>query len=145
MKKKAKKAKAGKKKVIRKKSKKVVRKATRKKTVTESKKTGTRKGKQRKGGTKSAAAKKAPTINGTLIGHVTHYFPHVDAAVVKIENGGLAVGDTLYFKGHTTDFKQSVNSMQMDRAPIQKAGPGDEIGVEVKSRVREHDEVYKMR
>ena len=139
------KAKSAKKKTVRKKAKKTVRKAIRKKTVAKSKKKGSGKASKKKAGKQRAAVKKAPVINGTLLGHTTHYFPHVNAAVIKIEKGELVVGDNLYFKGHTTDFKQVVNSMQIDRAPIQKAGPGDEVGVEVKARVREGDEVYKLR
>jgi putative protease len=87
---------------------------------------------------------KTPVIQGMLIGHVTHYFPHVNAAAIKIEAGTLRGGDTLYFKGHTTDFKQAIQSLQMDHRPIQVARPGDEVGIQVKDRVREHDEVYKL-
>lgn len=78
------------------------------------------------------------------IGVVTHYFPHVDAAVVKMTKGSLAVGDTIIIKGHTTDFKEKVNSIQLDHVPINSASPGQEIGLLVKSKVREHDVVYKL-
>ncbi|MBI3306222.1 MAG: translation elongation factor-like protein [Candidatus Omnitrophica bacterium] len=83
-------------------------------------------------------------IQGKLIGLVTHYFPQVNAAVVKIDRSNLVVGDRVHIKGHTTDFKQTLNSLQIDRKPIEKAGKGDEIGVEVKARVRIGDEVYKL-
>ena len=78
------------------------------------------------------------------IGVVTHYFPHVEAAVVKITKGSLSVGDTIVVKGHTTDFKEKVNSLQLDRAPITTASPDQEIGLKVKKKVREHDVVYKL-
>lgn len=78
----------------------------------------------------------------TAIGIVTHYFPHVNAAVIKMKQG-LAVGDRIRIKGHTTDFTQSVTSMQIDREPINTAKKGDEIGLEVTSRVRQHDIVSK--
>ena len=73
-----------------------------------------------------------------MIGVVTHYFPHVQAAVIKLKKP-LAVGDTILIKGTTTDFQQQVESIQIDRVPIQKAKKGDEIGLQVKERVREHD------
>ncbi|OGW85533.1 MAG: translation elongation factor-like protein [Omnitrophica bacterium RIFCSPHIGHO2_02_FULL_46_11] len=73
-----------------------------------------------------------------IIGVVTHYFPHVQAAVVKLKKP-LAVGDTILLKGTTTDFEQTVASMQIDRIPLQNAKKGDEIGLQVKERVREHD------
>lgn len=77
-----------------------------------------------------------------IIGTVTHYFPKVRAAVIKLK-GTLILGDTIKLKGHTTDFTQSVTSMQIDRVPINQAKKGQEIGLLVNSRVRQHDIVYK--
>jgi len=81
---------------------------------------------------------------GELLGHVTHYFPHVHAAAAVIESGTLSIGDTILIKGKTTKFKQRVASLQINREPIQEAKPGDEIGIEVKSRARTHDAIYKL-
>ncbi|MCX5687207.1 MAG: hypothetical protein NTV71_00940 [Candidatus Omnitrophica bacterium] len=78
------------------------------------------------------------------IGIITHYFPKVDAAVVKLTKGNLSVGDKIVIKGHTSDFKEKVESIQLDHAPIQNAEQGMEIGLKVKSKVREHDVVYKI-
>lgn len=77
------------------------------------------------------------------IGVITHYFPHVKAAVVKLSKGPLKVGDSVYVKGHTTDFKQAVKSLQLNHAPIQEGKTGQEIGLKVKSRVRIGDIVYR--
>jgi len=77
-----------------------------------------------------------------VIGIVTHYFPHVRAAVVKLK-APLSVGAKVKIKGHTTDFAQSVDSLQIDRVPVNTAKRGAEIGLLVKSRVRQHDVVYK--
>lgn len=90
---------------------------------------------------KKAAAGKP---KGELIGNVTHYFPHVKAGVVKIKKGNLAIGDDIWIKGHTTDFKEKIVSLQIDRKPVTKAGKGDEVGLQVKSRVRRRDAVYKI-
>jgi len=78
------------------------------------------------------------------IGEVTHYFPHVNAAVVKIKQGEVRQGEVLSFRGHTTNFKQAADSMQIDHKPIQVATKGDELGIRVKSRVRAGDLVYKV-
>lgn len=78
------------------------------------------------------------------IGIVTHYFPHVEAAVVKLTKGPLSVGDTIVIKGHTTDFKEKVGSLQLDHVAVESASLGQEIGLKVKNRVREHDAVYKL-
>jgi putative protease len=77
------------------------------------------------------------------IGDVTHYFDSIQVAIVKLE-APLRKGDKVKFKGHTTDFEETVDSMQVDHADIEEAGEGDEIGVKVTDKVREGDEVYKV-
>ncbi|MDD5166863.1 MAG: hypothetical protein PHQ57_05705 [Candidatus Omnitrophica bacterium] len=92
------------------------------------------------------ASKKKPALKKSkenVIGIITHYFPHVRAAVIKLK-APLSVGDTVKIKGHTTDFIQNVISMQIDRTPLTKAKKGDEIGLLVDSRVRQHDTVSKV-
>ena len=101
---------------------------------------------KKKAAAKKSAKKTAPAIEGKLVGEVTHYFPHVNAAVVKIaKKCEICLGDRLYFKGHTTDFKLSVSSLQIDRSPVEKGMPGDEIGIEIPDRVRHGDSVYKIK
>jgi outer membrane biosynthesis protein TonB len=90
---------------------------------------------------KKVAPKKKVKLN--VIGSVTHYFPHVRAAVIKLK-APLSVGEIIKIKGHTTDFTQNVTSLQMDREPIVTAKKGQEIGLQVDSRVRQHDLVYKV-
>jgi putative protease len=99
--------------------------------------------------TKKAVSKKKPVvtkakkIKENVVGKITHYFPHVQAAVIKLK-APLAVGDTIKVKGHTTDFTQAISSLQINRVPVDSAKVGDEIGLLVKSRVRQHDLVYKV-
>lgn len=90
-----------------------------------------------------SAVKKLAKIEGKLIGLITHYFPHVQAAVIKLK-GPLTAGDTVKIKGHTTDITQPVTSLQIDRVSIVSAKKGDEIGLQVISRVRQQDKVYKL-
>jgi len=94
---------------------------------------------------RKTAAKKTKTPESMLekIGEVTHYFPHVKAAAVLILKDSLKVGDEIYIKGHTSDFKEKVASIQLDREAIQEGKKGQEIGLLVKSRVRIGDSVYK--
>ncbi|MBU1006509.1 MAG: hypothetical protein KKH08_02805, partial [Candidatus Omnitrophica bacterium] len=137
MKKKKKKAKAKKKTVVKKKPPKKAKKKAVKKTkgtVARKKKTKTKPIKVKKGITGKIRSVPAGT-SLEEIGVVTHYFPHVEAAVVKITGTLLSVGDTIVIKGHTTDFKEKVNSIQMDHASIEKATVGQEIGLKVKSKV----------
>ena len=91
---------------------------------------------------KKPAKKKLVKAKAAVIGKVTHYFPKVRAAVVKLKVP-LSVGDVIKIKGHTTDFTQTVTSLQIDRVPLDKAQKGAEIGLLVESRVRRHDTVYK--
>ena len=75
------------------------------------------------------------------IGRVVKYFAKAGAAAIELERGKLKVGDTIIFRGHTTDFTQTLDSMEIDNQPIQEAKPGDSIGIKVKERVRPHDDV----
>jgi putative protease len=92
-------------------------------------------------------SKSKPTIikakMGNVVGKITHYFPHVQAAVIKL-TAPLSIGDKIKIKGHTTDFTQVISSMQIDRVDITTAKPGNEIGLLVNSRVRQHDVVSKV-
>jgi len=79
------------------------------------------------------------------IGIVTHYFPHVSAAVVRLETGNLRVGDVIHIKGHTSDFTQRVDSMEVDHVHVNETRPGQSFGLRVKEHAREHDVVYKAK
>lgn len=96
--------------------------------------------------TKKRLRKSAPPVlkkpKEGIIGIVTHYFPKVRAAVIKLK-APLAAGDTIKIKGHTTDFTQKITSMQIDHVPLNSAKKGQEIGLLVNSRVRQNDAVYK--
>lgn len=77
------------------------------------------------------------------VGRVVTYFAHPEAAAVELEDS-LRVGDSIHIKGHTTDFEQQVESMQIENESVQEAKKGDSIGVKVKERVRHNDVVYKV-
>lgn len=107
------------------------------------KKKATRKGAPlKKAQLKKKAQGKKGVAKEDIIGVVTHYFPKVRAAVVKLKNT-LSAGDVVKIKGHTTDFAQTVSSLQIDHVAVDKAIKGQEIGLLVDSRVREHDLVLK--
>lgn len=76
------------------------------------------------------------------IGHITHFFSKINVAVVELTLP-LAVGDSILVKGPSTDFEQIVESMQIDRNPIQRAEGGQSIGLKVAMQVKEKDVVYK--
>ena len=77
------------------------------------------------------------------IGRVGGFFAHPSVAMVEL-TAPLKIGDTVYIKGHTTDFQQVVESMQVDRAPVTSASAGQSVGLKVSTRCRQHDVVYKL-
>lgn len=77
------------------------------------------------------------------IGRIMHYFGHVSAAVIKLSDT-LKVGDKIRIKGHSEDFVQDVDSMQVDRQPVSEAKPQEEVGIKVAQKVHENDVVYKV-
>jgi translation initiation factor IF-2 len=79
-----------------------------------------------------------------LVGTVTHFFGKAGVAGIEITDGELRVGDTIHVSGHTSDFTQTVDSMQIEHADVEAAGPGDSIGIKVSGRAREHDQVYRV-
>jgi putative protease len=78
------------------------------------------------------------------VGKIVKFFSKPSVAAIEITDGTLAVGDKIKIKGHTTDFEDTVTSMQEENQSIEKASPGQMIGIKVKERVREHDIIYKI-
>ncbi|HPQ81769.1 MAG TPA: translation elongation factor-like protein [bacterium] len=76
------------------------------------------------------------------IGFVEHFFGHLSVAAIKITGGELKVGDTVHIKGHTTDFTEKIETMQIDHKDVQVAKAGDDIGVKMVGKCREHDKVF---
>ena len=77
------------------------------------------------------------------VGRIDHYFTKLNVAVVELISP-LRIGDQIALKRMTTDFEQSVNSIQIDREEIKEAKKGDSVGLKVKSRVREGDMIYRI-
>ncbi|MDH3365314.1 MAG: translation elongation factor-like protein [Thermoplasmata archaeon] len=81
----------------------------------------------------------------TQVGTVMQFFAKPSVAAIEITLGGIAIGDTVHFKGATTDFEQKVESMEIDRNPVPNATAGQAVGIKVKERVRPHDRVLKLK
>lgn len=79
------------------------------------------------------------------IGHITHYFPKIGVAVVEVTAGILKVGETVHIKGHTSDFTQTVESLQQEHLSVPEIKKGVSAGMKVKEHVREGDRVYKVK
>lgn len=76
-----------------------------------------------------------------LVGKITHYYSNIGVGIIELASA-LKAGDTVHIKGKDRDFEQTVDSMQIEHAGVLKAGRGDVIGIKVKEKVKEGDEVY---
>ena len=85
---------------------------------------------------KLAEAKEKP------IGKITHYYSKIGVGIIELSDT-LKVGEKIKIKGHSTDFDQTVDSIQIDHKEVEEAKKGDVVGMKVNDKVREEDEVFK--
>jgi len=78
-----------------------------------------------------------------LVGKITHFFPKVSVAVVKLD-GELKVGDKISIEKGDNILEQDVTSMQVEHKNIQVAKPGDDIGMKTDKEVKPGALVYKV-
>ncbi len=78
------------------------------------------------------------------IGKVADFFQKIGVVALEVTSGEISVGDTIHFSGHTTDFSQTIESMQIEHDSVQTAKPGDNVGIKVTERIRVHDKVFKV-
>jgi putative protease len=76
------------------------------------------------------------------IGKVAHFFSKISVAVIDL-SAPLSVGDKIHIVGPTTDFEQTVESMQIEHQNVNAAQAGQSVGMKVNEHVREKDTVYK--
>ena len=103
-------------------------------------------------GAKSGGGAKEKTVpagkqeipeNEKPVGKVVHYYTKLGVAAIDL-TGSLKVGDEIHILGHTSDFTQKVDSMQIKNKEIQEAKKGNAIGLKAKEHARENDTVYKV-
>jgi translation elongation factor EF-1alpha len=78
------------------------------------------------------------------IGGVTHYYSKIGVAGIEVTSGTLEVGDRIHIVGHTSDFEETLESMQLEHESIEVATPGMSVGINVAEHAREHDKVFKV-
>ncbi len=77
------------------------------------------------------------------IGRVTHYYNHLNVAVLRL-TGNLKLGDKIRILGHSTDIIERVASMEIQHHPVVWVKPGDDVALKVVEPVHEHDIVYRI-
>jgi hypothetical protein len=90
------------------------------------------------------AALPAPLAGEERVGAVTHYYGHLSVAAVRMESGSLRIGEMIHVVGRTSDFRQRVESMQVEHEPVSEVRAGQEFGLKVTGHARENDIVYKV-
>ncbi len=78
------------------------------------------------------------------IGRVERFYGHASVAAGRLR-GSLRVGETVYVRGWTTDFRQQIDSLQINHESVEEAGAGELVGVRVDRQCRPRDIVYKLR
>lgn len=79
------------------------------------------------------------------VGEVFKYWSKIGVAGIKVTEGFIQVGDTIQIQGATTNFEQGIESMQIEKAQVDKAVKGQSIGIKVNDAVRPGDSVYKVK
>ena len=67
--------------------------------------------------------KTSGTMEGVYIAKVTHYYNRIGVAVLDLSEP-IRVGDKVGILGHTSDFRQRVESLQIEHRPVEEAYPG---------------------
>ena len=86
-----------------------------------------------------------PSLLEEAIGIVTHYYSHLGVAVVQVNKGSLKTGDRIHITGHSTDFTQTVASMEYEHQHVDQASAGQSVGLKIADHTREHDIVYLVK
>jgi len=76
------------------------------------------------------------------IGKIVHYYDKIGVGVLRLE-AGLKAGDMIHVKGKTSDFEQTVGSMQLNHKDIDSAKKGDEVAIKLNEKAKDGDTVYR--
>ena len=75
------------------------------------------------------------------VGRVSHYFSKIGVAGLDLDRP-IRKGDRIYVSGHTTDFEQTVASIEINHEPVDFATPGEPVAIKVLGRARPGDGVF---
>jgi putative protease len=82
-------------------------------------------------------------MTGIRVGEITHFYDKLSVAVLNITEP-VRVGDMLHLLGHHTDFRQKLESIQIEHKEVTEAEPGQEVAVKVAQKVHPGDTVFKV-
>ena len=77
------------------------------------------------------------------IGRVKHYYNHLHVAVLELSQG-LKMGESIHIRGHTTDLRERITSMEVDHHMVVRVEAGADVAIKVIEPVHEHDVVLRV-
>lgn len=80
-----------------------------------------------------------------LIGKVKHFYGHIPAMVIEIEED-IKVGDEIVVRKKNGEerFRQVIESMEIDRKKVNSVKAGQEVAILCSGKTKEGDLVYKI-
>lgn len=90
---------------------------------------------------KKKTAKKVGGKKEIPLGTVTHFYTKIKVAIVRFKKP-VKAGTEVRFEGRSTNFSQTIASIQYDHKPIVTAPKGKQVGIKVAKKVREGDHVF---
>ena len=80
-------------------------------------------------------------IGEAFVGRIIHYYPRINVGIVELTDGEINLGDVIHIEGKQTNLVQPVDSLQIDHQNISHADKGRRVGIRLKDRVKNHDQV----
>ena len=78
------------------------------------------------------------------IGYISNFLNKISVAIIEMTDGTLAVGNTIHILWRSTDFTETVSSMEIDHVSVDTVKKGDSLGLRVSENTRRKDKVYKV-
>lgn len=79
------------------------------------------------------------------IGNIVHYYPKAQAGSLILSHRGLKIGDKIIVQGAHTFLEQEIEAMEIKNQKVKRGQKGEEVAIQFKDKVREHDKVFLTR
>lgn len=77
------------------------------------------------------------------LGKVTHYYDKIGVAIIELMDT-LSVGDKIKYTQGDDEMTQVINSIQIEKAPVDSADKGAIVGVKVDNPIKEGTEISRV-
>ncbi|HPC30474.1 MAG TPA: peptidase U32 family protein [Candidatus Paceibacterota bacterium] len=84
-------------------------------------------------------------VKKIYIGDIIHYYPRVKAGSLILSHCGLKVGDKIIIQGAHTFLEQTILKMQIQNRDVKRGKKGEEVAIQLKDKVREHDKLFLIK